>query len=647
MVNSLTPSFGHLAELDFTAHFNALSEALKGEEVFRISKTDPDDTSDNSTNEHLHLIVDVDKIVRKIPPLPCPLDSGHSEATDVAIQFSTAFRQEFDRRLPLSSIGLHKRLQEVLTRNQLQLSDFVQPLENLHSSNPPHAVGLHYDFPTAKNLKKQEITGIVGNKQNNHALLRYHAVRFATETAQPYEDLMRQALQAFIDRQEPDVEEDLQDLLENQLQLTRTSRSSQSDLYRLRNLLDQEAIGKLKREAGIGYLEFLYENTSPEDQDRNLLKKFIQRLRLVERYLNDPEREDNRYSLNYAGETFDLRDVLAQSDILQRLLPVTAIIEGGLGESSDKESSENQYAFGIKLKLNGPVAAKGSNSVLAYRSDQLNIANHTTRREKQVAVGILFLYFVVFGSTDQSDYDPIQIWEEKLLPKFQGSNEEDKQKVFKILTSKWIPEKIGPQITKLTRLLRKIVSRPTPFTGHQYPVRLVVRRSLLQSDPAEMATSNSFFRPVFNIDSGRRALKYISVHSTDESRDDELISIIVNISVFDTRCFPHAQPETFQMQYNIEGIKNLNILFAPEGRYEKDFSQYRAIVFPYSAEEVKTVLGEDVTQGFHYQFCFLLLAQVALHVIARAAEPKCFLSIFRLALSSENEPRSDDEYFCF
>lgn len=67
----------------------------------------------------------------------------------------------------------------------------------------------------------------------------------------------------------------------------------------------------------MGYLEFLYENTSPEDQDRELLRKFIQRLRLVERYLNHPKHEDSRYSLNYAGETFDLRDVLAQSDILQ------------------------------------------------------------------------------------------------------------------------------------------------------------------------------------------------------------------------------------------------------------------------------------------------------------------------------------------
>lgn len=39
---------------------------------------------------------------------------------------------------------------------------------------------------------------------------------------------MQQALQAFIDRQEPDIEEDLQDLLEDQLQPARTARSSQS-----------------------------------------------------------------------------------------------------------------------------------------------------------------------------------------------------------------------------------------------------------------------------------------------------------------------------------------------------------------------------------------------------------------------------------
>lgn len=644
VVNSLTPSFGHLAELDFTAYFDAISEALKGEEVFRISSTHPDDTSDSSTNDHLHLIVDVDKIVRKIPLLPCPLDSGHSEATDAAIQFSTDFRQQFDKRLPLLSTGLHRRLQQVLTRNQVQLSDFVQPLENLHSSSPPQAVGLHYNFPAAKNLTKQEITGIAGDKQNNHALLRYHAVRLATETAQAYEDLMRQALQAFIDRQELDVAEDLQDLLEDQLQSTRTSRSSQSDLYRLRNLLNQEAIGKLKREAGIGYLEFLYENTSPETQDRELLKKFIQRLRLVEHYLNDPEREDSRYSLNYAGEMFDLRDVLAQSDILQRLLPVTAIIEGSLGESSDDESGENQYAFGIKLKLNGPVAAKGADSVIEYRVEQLDISTHTTKREKQAALGVLFLYSVVFGGIDQPDFNSIQMWEERVLPQFQSSDEQAKQQAF-VRMQDWIPSTVGSNIGKLTSLLRGLVACPTPFDGYQYPVRLVVRRSLLKSDPAEMAPSNSFFKPVLNVDSGRQALKYISVHSIDESRDDELISMVVNISIFDTRCFPRSQPETFQMQYDIEGIKNLNILLAPEGHYKKAFSQYRAIVFPYNAEAVKSLLGEDVDQGFHYQFCFLLLAQVALHVIARAVGPKCFLSLFRLALSSENEPRSDDEYF--
>ena len=627
-MNSLTPSFDHLAELDFSSHFDAIAHALQEEEVFKVSGR--------------HLIVEVDKIARKVSALDCPILSKQDQASDVAVQFSDEFRRQFDRRIPLLSKWLEKRLKQVLQNDESAFSQWVRPLEELRTASASNPLGLGYHFPSAKGLTKQEVTGVANDRPDDQAILRYHAARIAT-TTQPYGEIMIQALQSYIDRQEPDLQEDLQELLEDQSHSERANRTSPSDFYRLRDLLDTEAIGKLRREVGIRYLEFLYANTNSTDEHRDLLCTFAQKLRGVEQYLNDPDCEDHRYAIHYAGENFDLRDVLSQSDIFEQLLPIVAIVSGSLGESTD-DNGENQYAFGLKLKLNGPVAAKDEASCLSYRVSQLDPTLHQTRLTKQTAIAIVFLYSILFNLAATSSSAAIQRWEEGVLPVFQNNDEVQKQQAFTRMQN-WMLEKVEPQLAKLATLLRKLLSRSTSFEGCNYSVKLVVRRSILQLDTEEMAPSGSFFKPILNVDYGRKALKYIAVRPIEENQDDDLISLTFNLAIFDTRCFPRDQSETFGMEYELTNIQSLSILFAPTGRYEERFKNTWAIVFPYDEQAVNALLGSEMNQGFSYQFSFLLLAQVILHVIARAAGSECFLSFFRLALSGGLDPRSDDEYF--
>jgi hypothetical protein len=57
-------------------------------------------------------------------------------------------------------------------------------------------------------------------------------------------------------------------------------------------IYDTESLGKLKREAKIRYLEFILANIDSNERDRVYLQDLIRRLRLLEDYINDRDKDD-------------------------------------------------------------------------------------------------------------------------------------------------------------------------------------------------------------------------------------------------------------------------------------------------------------------------------------------------------------------
>ncbi|WP_197087987.1 hypothetical protein, partial [Crocosphaera watsonii] len=98
------------------------------------------------------------------------------------------------------------------------------------------------------------------------------------------------------------IDDILKPLFENQ-------EKEDNDIYRLKKLMREEALGKIKKAASIKYLEFLYEQVK-NDQDAVYLKDLIRRLKLIEPYINDETKSDEYYEVYYQGVKFNFDSFL-------------------------------------------------------------------------------------------------------------------------------------------------------------------------------------------------------------------------------------------------------------------------------------------------------------------------------------------------
>ena len=108
----------------------------------------------------------------------------------------------------------------------------------------------------------------------------------------------------FSSNQQEDLNYILEDLVEDR----------KSDFYRLKRLMDTEALGKLQREAKVKYLEFLLEQLD-KHRDAIYLKDLIRRLKLIEEYISDNEKEDGHYEVNYAGISVNYKEIFLRNKI--------------------------------------------------------------------------------------------------------------------------------------------------------------------------------------------------------------------------------------------------------------------------------------------------------------------------------------------
>lgn len=138
-------------------------------------------------------------------------------------------------------------------------------------------------------------------------------------------------------------------------------KNPKSDFYKLKNLVDTEALGKIQKEAKIRYLEFLHDNSSG-NKDSIYLEDFIRRLKLLNNYIDDENKPDGDYEVNYAGESVNYKDIFSTAEALNRL-PIISLIEGCLGETTDDSNGKIKFIFGLKVKLNNEVSTFGYKSV--------------------------------------------------------------------------------------------------------------------------------------------------------------------------------------------------------------------------------------------------------------------------------------------
>ena len=466
-MNTLRSDENELATLNFSDLFSKILQTLNKDNnnPFEI----PDDFN--------RLLIDIDKIAYQVACLQVenPLGSSTHGARSATINFSHDYQNKFSEQVRQIRDVLNQNLAATLTKKKPQFS-FDQYIDSLVTQlstfkGNSQGLGLTYPFSPQEGLKKQRLTV---QESLGSPLLRFHKLTIDVKNTKNFEEHLQASLRNFIDINfsNEDEKEETTDILQEMI------KNPKSDFYKLKNLVDTESLGKIQKEAKIRYLEFLHDNSSG-NKDIIYLEDFIRRLKLLENYINDANKPDGDYEVNYAGESFNYKDIFSTADALDRL-PIISLIEGCLGETTDHTTGDIQFIFGLKLKLNNEVSTLGYKSVFDYNIDLLNPdsqahkdgLNNTFKKSFSVkkVLHIAFLYFVMFASRSnpkdenysidsELNYDPIAVFEKKALPILQGSDDTAKENLFRKLIKGFNNFNTVIKLAKLKELLKICINK--------------------------------------------------------------------------------------------------------------------------------------------------------------------------------------------
>lgn len=621
------------------------------------------------------LNIDFDDIAFQVANLQTenPLQAYGSRARAATVNFSSGSREVFIEKVQ----QIRNRLKELIEAALLQgganqsLEEYIISLITDLSvfQGEPQSIGFTYRFGKYDNLQKQRLSLRRDNPSNS--FLKFHKLTIKIENFRQFEEQLKASLNNLINIQfsENSEEErlDIHDILEHLVE------TRDSDFYKLKRLMDTEALAKVQREARIRYLEFLRENL---EADRNsiYLEDLIRRLRLIEAYISDRQKPDADYQVNYGGHSFNYKDIFSTSDAFD-ILPIFSLIVGQLGETTDEERGELQFIFGLKLKFNGKVQTHEGVEVFEYNLNLLNpdSQEHQAELADPFRSGILakkilkiaFLYFFAFASRhdplaenyqieSELNYDPISNFEQNILPSLQGSDEIEKQDLLRRIIRGFYKFNVSTKIKNLKRLLQAVVRRK--FQPRNYPISIGVKRGILEQDVVTIQNQNTLFKQVFR-DSSREeikyrdALKYISVGEANAD-PNFLFTLPANIQISDIEYFSTTDTQIFSMEYDLPaGINTIPILITPKENHctkiaQANFQKHKLIVFPYEHQRLRTQIfaQEDSLKAFVYRVTFSLLAYICLKLLLDVSGKWLFIPMLRLQLSNKQDPASEEDF---
>ncbi|MBD2207763.1 hypothetical protein H6G33_36000 [Calothrix sp. FACHB-1219] len=630
----------------------------------------------NDTNR---LLIDIDEIAFQVASLQIenPLGGSSSSAKSASINFSKASRDSFNNLVQQIRNQLKDALESAIT----QISPDITPKQYIAdlSTSLSSFTGeidnyLNFNYPFKQpypGLQKQRLS-IQKSKIASIPLLKFHKLTITVENTRFFTSELKSSLQNFINIEfasEIDSNrEELSDILDD------LASNSKSDFYHIQKLMDTEALGKLQKEAKIKYLEFLKENCG-KNQNAIYLEDLIRRLRLIEEYINDPQKEDGHYEVNYAGRSFNYREMFSRADALD-MLPIIPLVVGYLGETTDENQGKQQFIFGLKIKFDGKVQSQGGISVFEYYLNLLDSDNPEHKKELEDTFRskffiekifkIAFLYFFVFASKQPSseennlpdlEYDPIDSFEKKVLPIFQGSDDIKKQTVLKNIKRGLEKYKAHGKIKKLKDLLQTLLKKES-FQPRTYPIHISVKQGILERDINTIRNRQTLFKPVLQTNL-KQSLKYISV---DNSSVDTtaLCTLPASINISDIQYFSTEDSQSFSMEYDIRNIYTIPVLLVPQEENcqrisdnnfkqktsDNKFKKQSFFKFTYNYQRLREQVFHnlDSPKAFIYRVTFSLLAYTCLKILLDYSPRKLFVPIVRLHLTDKQDTAPEEEF---
>ena len=415
-------------------------------------------------------------------------------------------------------------------------------------------------------------------------------------------------------------------------------------------------------------MEYLLEHIRASSTDTIgiiYLEDLIRRIRLLENFINDSSKADGKYEVNYAGFRVNYREIFARAEVLDAL-PIIPIVAGYLGESTDTPQSERKFIFGLKIKFNNPVQARGGQEPFEYYLNLLNPDSEEHQAEiaedsitetfARKVLRIALLYYFVFASRSdplaqnydaeaELNYHPIAIFEQRVLPVLQDSDDEAKRELFRNLIKGFKQFNIKRKINHLKELLKTFLKQKTILPSRIETRHINLKMGLLENID-NILTTGKFFNDIMERNY-KQTLHYIAVEPPTVS-ETAICQLPVNITIEDVRYFPTDERQTFSMEYNIEGVDVLPIASVPESRmsvYNDFFKQYKLLLFRYNNRRLDSGdQGLQPAATFVYKFTMLLLSYICLKILLDNTAKNLFIPMVRLH-EGDKKHRSPSEEF--
>ncbi|MEG3858870.1 hypothetical protein [Microcoleus sp. herbarium12] len=646
-----------LVPVDYGDLLDKTLETLQTKNPFSVSE------------DNRRLLIDIDAIAADVSrkQVRQPLGSLERQADSATVNLPPEIEEHFGSQVRQIRESLRQHLELKLPSNtsiESFVANLISPLDSPSFRGNGQELGFKYDFGTRHpSLEKERLT-LESRGAGSHAALKLHKLTVTVRNTDIFAQELKQGLQNYIN-ENAESNDDQQELNHR---LDEMVKNSDSDFHKLIRLVDKETLGKIQKEAKITYLEYLLEHIRASSTDTVgiiYLEDLIRRLRLIEEYINDPNKSDGDYEVNYAGVRVNYREIFARSEFLDAL-PIIPIVAGYLGESTDNSRNERKFIFGLKIKFDNSVQARGGKDVFEYNLNLLNPDSEEHQAEfkedynpetfvrKLLKIALLY-YFVLASRNDplaqnynpesELNHQPRAIFEQRVLPVLQGSNDEAKKELFRNFIKGLNQFNIKYKITHLRKMLRGFLERQTILPTRTETRHVNLKIGLVE-DIDNILRNGKFFNEIME-QNYKQTLHYITVKepSVDEK---SICQLPVNISIEDVRYFPTDERQTFSMEYNIRNVDILPVASVPESRmsvYNDFLKQYKLLLFRYNNRRLDG--GDQGLQPaaiFVYKFTMLLLSYICLRILLENTADNLFIPMVRLHEGDEKHPSPSEKF---
>ncbi|MEG4421190.1 hypothetical protein QUA70_21740 [Microcoleus sp. LAD1_D5] len=657
-MNILRLDDSDLVPVDYGDLLDKILEVLQTKNPFKLS------------DDNIRMLIDIDDIAADVSKIQVrkPLGSFERQADSASVNFPPEIEEHFGSLVRQIQQCLQQHLESKLPQNtsiESFVATLISPLDSPSFRGNGQELGFKYDFGKCHtDLEKEKLT-LQRLDSGSHATLKLHKLTIAVRNTDIFEQQLKKGLENYIN-ENAETNDDKQQLKHR---LDEMVENPDSNFHKLIRVVDKETLGKINKEAKIIYLDYLLEHIRASSTDTVgiiYLQDLIRRLRLIEDYINDPNKSDGDHEVNYAGIRVNYREIFARAEALD-FLPIIPIVEGYLGESTDNARNERKFIFGLKVKFDNSVQARGGKDVFEYYLNLLNPDSEEHQAEFAEDVNsetfvrkvfkIALLYYFVFASRSnplaknydpesEFNYQPIAIFEQRVLPVLQGSDDEAKRELFRNFLKGFNQFNIKHKITHLKKMLKGFLERQTTLPSRTETRHVNLKMGLVE-DIDNILTTGKFFNEIMERNY-KQTLHYITVK--DPSVDERSIcQLPVNITIEDVRYFPTDERQNFSMEYNIKDVDVLPVLSAPKADrsraiYEKHF-QTKLVVFPYDDRRLDSGnKGLQPAAIFVYKFTMLLLSYICLRILLENTADNLFIPMVRLHEGDDKNPSPSEKF---